>query len=61
MCGTFPQLYIVMQHRQGDMSTFFKHKNHHYPPSLPDRGKLKLGKKSDLLSVLPAKAVKSGI
>ena len=38
-----------MQHRQRDMPTLFKHKNHRYPPSLSDRGKLRLGKKSDLL------------
>ena len=49
----FSRLYIVMQHREGDMSTFFKHENHPFPPSLSDRGKLRLGKKSDLLSVLP--------
>ena len=37
-----------MQQRQGNTLTFFKHKNQRYPPSLPDRGKLRLGKKSDL-------------
>ena len=31
------------------------HKNHPYPPSLPDREKLRLGKKSDLLTVLTQK------
>ena len=36
----FPRLYIVMQHIKGDMSTFFMHENHPYPPSLSDRGKL---------------------
>ncbi len=48
----FSRLYIAMQHRKGDMNTFFKHENHPYPPSLSDRGKLRQGKKSDLLSVL---------
>ncbi|KAK1891628.1 Protein U3 [Dissostichus eleginoides] len=37
------------------MSTFFKHENHPYPPSLSDRGKLRLGKKSDLLIILTQK------
>ena len=48
----FSRLYIVMQHRDCDMSTFFKHENHPYPPSLSDSGKLRLGKKSDLLKNL---------
>ena len=34
----FSCLYIVMQHREGDMATFFKNENHPYPPSLSDRG-----------------------
>ena len=34
------------------MSTFFRHENHPFPPSLSDDGKLRLGKKSDLLSIL---------
>ena len=51
----FSRLYIVMQHRKGDMSTFFKHENHPYPPSLSDRGKLRQGKKSNLLSILMQK------
>ena len=37
------------------MSTFFKHENHPNPPSLSDRGKLRQGKKSDLLSILMQK------
>ena len=49
----FSRLYIVMQHRDCDMATFFQHENHPYPPSLSNRGKLRLGKKSDLLGVLP--------
>ena len=38
------------------MATFFKYENPPYPSSLSNRGKLWLGKKSDLLSVLPAEA-----
>jgi hypothetical protein len=51
----FSRLYIVMQHREGDICAFFQHENHPYPPSLSDRGKLRLGKKSDLLRVLTQK------
>lgn len=35
--GTFSQLYIVMQHGDGDMDILFKHANHWYPLSLTDR------------------------
>ena len=45
-------LYVVLQHRTSYMSTFFRHENHPFPPSLSDDGKLHLGKKSDLLSIL---------
>ena len=41
-----------MQHREGDLNTFFQHENHPYPPSLSDRGKLQLGEKSELLNIL---------
>ena len=34
------------------MSNFFCHENHPFPPSLSDCGKLRLGKKSDLLDIL---------
>jgi hypothetical protein len=34
------------------MGAVFQHEKHPYPPSLSDRGKLRLGKKSDLLRVL---------
>ena len=37
------------------MNTFFKHENHPYTPSLSDMGKLRQGKKSDLLSILVQK------
>ena len=48
----FSCLYIAMQHRESDMSKFFSHENHPFPPSLSDQGKLHFGKKSDLLEVL---------
>jgi len=38
-----------MQHRASDMTTFFSHKNHPFPAN---GGKLHLGKKSDLLTIL---------
>lgn len=34
----FSRLYIMMQHRDGDMSKFFQHENHPYPPSIPEGG-----------------------
>ena len=48
----FSQLYIVAQDRETDVGTFFQHENNLYPPSLSDRGKLRLDKKSDLLKCL---------
>jgi len=38
------------------MAAFFRHENHPYPPSLSDRGKLRIGKKSDLLNLLSEEA-----
>lgn len=52
----FSRLYIVMQHRESDMTEFFRHENQPFPPSLSDGGKLRLGKKSDLLSILVQEA-----
>ena len=48
----FSQLYIVAQDRETAMNTFFQHENNPYPPSLSDKGKLRFGKKSDLLKCL---------
>lgn len=48
----FSRLYIASQHRDGDLEDFFRHENQQYPPSLSDFGKLRFGKKSDLLSCL---------
>jgi hypothetical protein len=42
-------------YREGDIGTFFQHENHLYPASLSVKGKLRLGNKSDLLSVLTRK------
>ena len=47
----FSRLYIVMQHRDGDMKTF-TYENHPCPPSLSERGILRHGKKSDLIDIL---------
>ena len=44
----FSRLYINVR----DMSAFFSHENHPFPPSLSDHGKLHFGKKSDLLDIL---------
>ena len=48
----FSELYIVAQDRDTNMHTFFQHENHPFPPSLSDQGKLRMGKKSDLLKCL---------
>ena len=32
--------------------TFFRHENHPFPPAISNNGKLRLGKKSDLLNNL---------
>ena len=49
-CNLFSRLYIATQHRSGDLHEFFMHEKQPYPPSLSEFGKLRLGKKSDLLT-----------
>ena len=41
-----------MQYRHGGTDTFFKYDNHTYPPSLSERGKLRRGKKLDLIDIV---------
>ena len=48
----FSQLYIVARNRDCDMTTFFKHENQPFPPSLSEYGKLRSSKKSDLMSII---------
>jgi hypothetical protein len=48
----FSRLYIVAQHRECDMTAFFSHENHPFPPSLSDNGKLRQGNKSELIRCL---------
>ena len=48
----FGRLYIANQHRDGDPATFFSHENQATPPSLSDFGKIRIGRKSLLLSCL---------
>ena len=48
----FSKLYIAAQDRESDLGNFFQHENHPYPLSLSDRGTLRTGTKSDLLSCL---------
>ncbi|KAI0221455.1 hypothetical protein LSAT2_027211 [Lamellibrachia satsuma] len=50
----FSQLYIMMQHRDCNMSTFFSHENRPYLLSLCD-WQATLQKKSDLLTILVQK------
>lgn len=35
----FSRLYIVAQHREMDMDTFFMHENNKCPPALSDSGR----------------------
>ena len=51
-CSLFSRLYIACQTRDGDLDTFFSHENQPNPPSLSDKGSIRFGTKSDLLSCL---------
>lgn len=51
-CHLFSRLYISCQIRDGDLDQFFAHENQSAPPSLSVGGKLRNGKKADLLSCL---------
>ena len=48
----FSRLYVASQFRDGNLDEFFSHENQACPPSLSDRGKLKLGTKSDIVRCL---------
>ena len=45
-------MFVEGQGRETDMDIFFQHKNNRFPPSLSVRGKLRIGKESDLLKCL---------
>ena len=51
-CNLFSRLYLACQSRDGDVDQFFSHENHACPPSLSQRGKLRLGSKADLMPCL---------
>ena len=51
-CHLFSRLYISCHIRDGDLDQFFAHENQSAPPSLSVGGKLRNGKKTDLLSCL---------
>ena len=48
----FSRLYVASQFRDGNLDDFFSHENQPCPPSLSDRGKLKLGTKSTIVRCL---------
>ena len=48
----FSRLYIVSQSRDGDLKEFFSHENQSHPPSLSNNGRLRQGKKSELVNCL---------
>ena len=53
----FSKLF-VMQYEKGDTDIFLQHKNHPYPLSLSDSGKLRLGKKPDIVLCVADKNAK---
>ena len=48
----FSRLYVACQVRDGNLEEFFSYENQSCPPSLSDRGKLRLGTKSDIVHCL---------
>eukprot|EP00794_Sanderia_malayensis_P021193 gene21193-23274_t len=50
-CQLFSRLYVVCQSRESDLSEFFAHENHVYPPALSMYGKLRQTAKSDCLKI----------
>ena len=53
----FSRFYVASQFRDGNLDEFFSHENQPCPPSLSDRGKFKLGTKSDILRCLEDDAI----
>ena len=51
-CALFSRLYIACQNREGNLPQFFKHENHPWPPSLAQAGRMREGKKSDLVKCM---------
>lgn len=51
-CSLFSRLFIASQTRAGDLDEFFAHENQACPPALSHMGKMRLGKKSDLVGCL---------
>ena len=51
-CHLFSRLYIAYQARETDLEQFFAHENQPEPPSLSSLGRIRLGKKSDLLDCI---------
>ena len=50
----FAQLYVAVQHREGDMNEFFEHETCPFTPFLTDVEKINFGKKADLFKCLTA-------
>ena len=48
----FARLYIAYQAREGNLQEFFRHENHGSPPSLSCPGKMRSGRKSELVQLL---------
>ena len=48
----FSRLYVACQVRDCNLEEFFSYENQSCPPSLSDRGILRIGKKSDIIHSL---------
>ncbi len=51
----YASLYVSCRSREGDLTDFFVHKNHAYPPSISEYGKLRKGTKADFLACIEEK------
>ena len=51
-CSLYSKLYIACQAREGNLEEFFRYENQPFPPSLSVSGKLRHGKKSELIDCL---------
>ena len=51
-CALFSRLFIASQMRDGDIDDVFAHENQTCPPALSQMGKMRMGKKTDLVGCL---------
>ena len=51
-CKLYSSLFVACQSRDGDLTDFFSHENHYYPPAILEYGKLRSTAKSDTITIL---------